>query len=59
MVDIESPSTIAYWPVCEEWQKYRCQLLGVRFIRGNIGHILKPVEFNIFHQPATTVRIYM
>lgn len=56
-VDIESPSTIAYWPVCAEWQKYRCQLLGVTFLRGNIGHILKPVEFSISHQPAKTVRI--
>ena len=51
------PNTISYLPACDEWQKSLCQFLGMTFVRRNITHILQPIEFSIFHQPATTVRI--
>ena len=51
------PNTISYLPACDEWQKSFCQFLGMTFVRRNITHILQPIEFSIFHRPATTVRI--
>ena len=31
-------NNIPYWSVCETWQKRMCQLLGIRFVRGNVSH---------------------
>ena len=38
-------NNIPYWPVCEAWQKSMCQLLGIRFVRGNVSHTQE--HFNI------------
>ena len=56
-VDNESETTIKYWPVCEDWQKRKCQMLGMKFVRGNISHVPEPCAFSTFHQPAVTGRI--
>ena len=55
-VDNESETTIKYWPVCEDWQKSKCQMLGMKFVRGNISHVQEPCAFSTFHQPAVTGR---
>ena len=57
IVDNESETTIKYWPVCEDGQKSKCQMLGMKFIRGNISHLPEPCAFSTFHQPAVTGRI--
>ena len=31
-------NNIPYWSVCKTWQKRMCQLLGIRFVRGNVSH---------------------
>ena len=56
-VDNESETTIKYWPVCKDWLKSKCQMLGMKFVRGNISHVPEPCAFSTFHQPAVTVRI--
>ena len=45
-------SNIPYWPVCEAWQKSICQLLGIRFIRGNVSHTQEHFNYSINHFPA-------
>ena len=56
-VDNKSKTTIKYWPVCEDWQKSKCQMLGMKFVRGNISHVPEPCAFSTFHQSAVTGRI--
>ena len=49
-------NNIPYWPVCEAWQKSMCQLLGIRFVRGNVSHTQEHFNYSINHFPAVTGR---
>ena len=46
---------INYQPVCSEWQKERCALLGLTFIRVNQPH--HPSMIAVSHCPLATARI--
>ncbi|KAL5489508.1 hypothetical protein EMCRGX_G018606 [Ephydatia muelleri] len=48
---------INYQPVCSEWQKERCALLGLTFIRVNHPHLTQPSMIAVSHCPLATARI--
>ena len=48
---------ISYQPVCSEWQKERCALLGLTFILVNHPHLTQPSMIAVSHCPLTTARI--
>ena len=50
-------SWIYYSPVCKEWQKKRCLMLGITLHRGNQDHDLKPSKIGISQAPKKTGRI--
>ena len=48
---------IYYSPVCKEWQKNRCLMLGIKFHSGNRDHGLKPSLIGVSQAPEKTGRI--
>ena len=48
---------INYQPVCSEWQKERCALLGLTFIHVNHPHLTQPSTIAVSHCPLATARI--
>ena len=48
---------IYYSPVCKEWQKNICLILGIKFHSGNRDHGLKPSLIAVSQAPETTGRI--
>ena len=44
---------INYQPVCSEWQKERCALLGLTFIRVNHPHLTQPSMIAVSHCPIS------
>ena len=48
---------IKYQPVCSDWQKERCALLGLTFIRVNHPHLTQPSMIAVSHCPLATARI--
>ena len=48
---------INYQPVCSEWQKERCALLGLTFISVNHPHLTQASMTAVSHCPLATARI--
>ena len=49
---IRSPSVeVANEPVCKEWQKNRCLMLGIKFHSGNRDHGIKPSLIGVSQVP--------
>ena len=56
-VENEQISQICYIPVCKEWQKDHCNLLGLPYIHGNMEHHTTHVMVSVNHCPSSTTRI--
>ena len=48
---------INYQPVCSEWQKERCALLGLTLVRVNHSHLTQPSMIAVSHCPLVAARI--
>ena len=48
---------INYQPVCSEWHKERCALLGFTLIHVNHSHLTQPSMIAVSHCPLATARI--
>ena len=57
IVENEQISQICYMPVCKEWQKDRCNSLGLPYIHGNIEHHTTKVMVPVNLCPSSTARI--
>ncbi|KAL5505540.1 hypothetical protein EMCRGX_G006988, partial [Ephydatia muelleri] len=57
LMRIEQISQICYMPVCKEWQKDRCNSLGLPYIHGNIEHHTTQVMVPVNLCPSSTARI--
>ena len=57
IVENEQISQICYMPVCKEWQKDRCNSLGLPYIHGNIEHHTTQVMVPVNLCPSSTARI--
>ena len=57
IVENEQISQICYMPVCKEWQKNRCNSLGLPYIHGNIEHHTTKVMVPVNLCPSSTARI--
>ena len=57
IVENEHISQICYIPVCREWQKDHCNLLGLPYIHGNMEHHTTHVMVSVDHCPSSTTRI--
>eukprot|EP00731_Ephydatia_muelleri_P007928 Em0004g266a len=56
IVENEQISQICYMPVCKEWQKDRCNSLGLPYIHGNIEHHTTQVMVPVNLCPSSTAR---
>ena len=57
IVENEQISQICYMPVCKEWQKDRCNSLGLPYIHGNIEHHTTQVMVPVNLCLSSTARI--
>ena len=57
VLEITNNDHINYQPICSEWQKERCALLGLTFIRVNHPHLTQPSMIVVSHWPLATARI--
>ena len=57
IVENEQISQICYMSVCKEWQKDRCNSLGLPYIHGNIEHHTTQVMVPVNLCPSSTARI--
>ena len=57
IVENEQISQICYMPVCKEWQKDRCNSLGLPYIHGNIEHHTTKVMVPVNLCPSSIARI--
>ena len=49
---------IYYSPVCKEWQKNRCLMLGIKFHSGNRDHGLKPSLIGVSQAPKKLLFLF-
>ena len=47
--------TVLYLPVCRDWQKIMCRVVGLQFVKGNHGHNEKPLDIDPDQAPSTEV----
>ena len=57
IVENEHISQICYIPVCKEWQKDHCNLLGLPYIHGNMEYQTTHVMVSVDHCRSSTTRI--
>ena len=57
MVIDDGEPDFVYWPVCSEWQKIKCQHLGLDYVKGNHSHISEPQNISRLHNPQARGRI--
>ena len=53
----EQADQVCYVPVCREWQKDHCRVLGLPYIHGNWQHQAKHVMFPVTHCPLSRTSI--